>query len=218
MIDDTQEQQVVETPVAEEPAEQQPVETPADKNFKALREKADRATRERDEALAEVRRAKQEAERLKQESLNSTLTPDQREIQKLKQDFEQYKVQSHETLVEARLHAQHPDFNSVVSQENVAALKEAYPEIAATLQSSPDLYTAAVSAYTMIKKFGIHKDTSSADKAQTQSNMSKPRPASSVSVQTGQGALSHANEFASGLTPELKNKLYQEMLDSQKSY
>jgi hypothetical protein len=40
-----------------------------------------------------------------------------------------------------------------VSQENIARLREDYPELANTLHATTDLYSKAVSAYTLIKQF-----------------------------------------------------------------
>jgi hypothetical protein len=97
-------------------------------------------------------------------------------------------------------------------------LRAAYPEVAATINSSSDLYNQASSAYTLIKKLGIHNpDAYKAEKAIVQENAAKPRPTASLSPQTGDSPLSNANAFANGLTDDVKKQLYREMLDSMKN-
>lgn len=142
-----------------------------------------------------------------------------RHIKKLQQDLESYKQQTTAATVETRLQAQFPDFDSVVSKENIEMLRSAYPEIASTLNSSTDLYSKAVSAYTMIKKLGILPDASlDKQKALVQANAAKPRPIASVGAQAGaEGPLSHANAFAEGLTKKVKADLYREMMEAKKN-
>jgi hypothetical protein len=69
-----------------------------------------------------------------------------------------------------------------------------------------------------IKKLGIYtEDTYQADRERAQNNANKPRPLASVSPQQGESALSHANPFAGGLTPELKTSLLKEMEAARKA-
>jgi DNA repair exonuclease SbcCD ATPase subunit len=193
-------------------------------NMRNLREKAERAERERDE----LKRALQEAQnRTPEEEI--TLAPDdlaegkhltkvQQKLRNLENKLQEYEQRSHLNIAEARIKAKHPDFDSVVSRENIEVLSALYPELAQTLMHSQDIYTQGVSAYTLIKKLGIHKDVSyEADKQQAQKNSLKPRPLASVSPQQGESPLSHANAFAQGLTEDLKKQLYKEMVQASKA-
>ncbi len=203
-----------------------------DKNIRMLREKARRADqyeRERDE-LARILKAQQDAKpQVPEEDYEVRLGDDEiaegkhiakmgRKIKALEQKLQGYQQQTSENVVEAKIKAQYPDFDKVVSLENVKALSSSYPELAATLNASSDLYGKAVSAYTMIKKLGIApaEDIYSVEREMAAKNAAKPRPLASVSPQQGDSPLSHANAFANGLTPELRKSLQKEMAEAMK--
>jgi hypothetical protein len=226
-IEETREEQTIET--VETPEEitrtqvRQRVKANEIENMRNLREKAERAERERDE----LKRALQESQNRTPEE-EFSLAPDdlaegkhlskvQQKIRNLENKLQEYEQRSHLNIAEARIKAKHPDFDSVVSRENIEVLSAMYPELAQTLMHSQDIYTQGVSAYTLIKKLGIHKNASyESDKQQAQKNSMKPRPLASVSPQQGESPLSHANAFANGLTDDLKKQLYKEMVDASK--
>ena len=134
------------------------------------------------------------------------------ELQNVKKQLKKFSSQSTETAVEAKIRATYPDFNNVVSQENVSRLNEEYPEIAQTLRDTPDLYNKASAAYSIMKKFGIYKDmTYEEDKMKAIKNAQKPRPVASVNPQQGDSPLSKANAFANGLSKDLQKQLLEEM-------
>jgi hypothetical protein len=141
-----------------------------------------------------------------------------RKIKALEQKIQGYQQQSAESTVEAKLKYQYPDFDKIVSADNIRQLSSSYPELAATINSSSDLYSKAVSAYTLIKKLGIApaEDMYSQEREVAQRNAAKPRPLASVSPQQGDSPLSHANAFANGLTPELRKQLHKEMVEAMK--
>lgn len=209
-----QQQQTIEQPKRKEQSR--------DHNFAAMRQKLEQIERERDEAL---RRLKE-----KEDDNDVNLGPDelaegkhiskvQKEIKRLKEELQNYKTQTVQATTEARLKAQYADFDAVVTHDTVTQLKEQYPELASTLQSSPDLYSQAVSAYTMIKKLGIVPEGMyAADRTRAQANAYKPRPSTSVSPQQGETPLSKANAFADGLSDDLKAQLLKEMNSSRRGY
>lgn len=213
----------------QEPAQAQPEqqeETAQQSNFRALREQKELIARE----LELTRRRLQEAEGNNNQQQASEPEDDfgignddlaegrhlrkvNKEVQALKKQLAQQQQQS----VEDRIHTRYSDFDSVVSQENIQKLAQDYPEMAKTLDSSSDLYSKAVSAYTMIKKLGFVPDNKfDNEKKLAQQNSAKPRPLTSVSPQQGNSPLTQANAFANGLTPELKKALYKEMVESRR--
>lgn len=247
MIDDRTEVEMpplepVTTPPEEIPVEQPAVdETPEieeaqaatnktmEDNMRNLRLGREKAERERDELLARMREIEQSQQRPvapKQEELHVAdddfvegrhLSAYDNKIKALQNELKSYKTKTDASNAETRLKTQYQDFDKVVNAGNVEALRIAYPEIAETLNSSSDLYTKAVSAYTLIKKLGIHKeDTFAADRAKAQANASKPRPLTSVAPQEGDGPLAKANAFAQGLTDDLKKQLYKEMMEARR--
>lgn len=226
--------------VQEQPIEQVPQESPQEvqaapkgnqENIRLLRqkaEKAERVERERDEAIRKLNELQSKAVIEPDEEIDlkpddlaegKHLTKMQRKIKKLEEKIRVYEQSSQELSVESKIRNNFPDFDKIVTTENVELLKNAYPELATALNASSDLYSKAASAYTLIKKFGIAKDEPyEEDKERAIANAHKPRPLASVSPQQGDSPLSRANAFANGLTDELKAKLLKEMNESRKGY
>lgn len=223
-IDNELTQQEVEPGVLPE-AQQPAVETPQERNFKEVRQARARAERERDEALARLR-SFEESRNQPIEDDDVELAPDdlvewkhvQKKISKLENKLKSYEQQSSASFAETRIRNKYQDFDAVVTHDNLQLLSEAYPELAASISSTPDLYNQASSAYTLIKKLGISQgETYSVDKERIAQNAAKPRPLAAASPQQGDSPLSHANAFANGLTPDLKKQLFQEMMEARKN-
>ena len=210
---------------------QTPFESDKEKNLRFLREKAEKLERERDEALKYIQSLQKPTQPQQQEQDQDEITINDNDLvegkhlskitkkyKKLEEQLKQYQQQSSETVIETKLKTQFPDFDKVVSKDNVELLRATYPELAQTLNTSTDLYNKAVSAYTMIKKLGIHKeDTFQSDKALAQKNAAKPKPLASIAPQQGDSPLSRANAFANGLTDDLKAQLRKEMEDARRN-
>lgn len=177
------------------------------KNMAQMRIQLEQAQRERDQALRKLQE--------RTDMLGDDDIAEGRHFNRVQQEIKSLK----EELIQTRLKAQYPDFDAIVNVDNLSALREAYPELAATIQSSPDLYTQAASAYTLIKKFGLAPDHEViANKNRVAANYTKPRPASSLSPQQGQSPLSRANAFSEGLTDDLRKELLKEMQSSRLNY
>ena len=212
------------------------------RNFRAVKEAAERAARERDEALARLRQYENppyakttgiphEHEDEQEEFEDISVKPDDlvegkhlirynKEIKDLKRQLKQFASQTHASMAEDRLRAQYPDFDKVMALENIRALSAAYPELAKSINATNDLYDKSVSVYTLIKRFGIYDETPpyEAEKQKALANTAKPRPLASVSPQQGDTPLQRANIFAQGLTEDLKQKLREEMKAAAKKY
>ncbi len=204
-----------------------PKNTAYKNNFTILREKAEQAERralQAEQLLQQYNTRPNQISESDDEDLSFSVDEDSlvegkhltkvdKKIQRLENQLKQYQQQATLNTAEAKLKSQYPDFDHVVSSENLANLKAAYPEIAHTINSSNDLYSKAVSAYTMIKKLGISEpvDEYKADKEVARKNAAKPRPMASISPQQGESPLTKANAFATGeLSPELKAQLWKE--------
>jgi hypothetical protein len=200
---------------------------PLEENIRWLRESKERAERERDEALklmqqlAAQKQAAQEDD-IPDEALGEGdlvegkhLSAVRKEVKNLKEQLKKQYTEASTMAAEAKLRAQYPDFDTVVNSDNLDTFRETYPEIASTLNANTDLYSKAVAAYTMIKQFGIAKPaqpTYDADRARAQKNLAKPRPLTSIGAQQGESPMSRANAFANGLTDDVKQQLYKEMM------
>ena len=206
-----------------------------EENMRRLREKAELLERERDEALRLANEMKSkfnptaaafpevdEEVTLSEEDLveGKHLNRFQKKIKKLEQQLQSYQQQTSEIAVESQLKSQYADFDKVVTRENIETLRLTYPELAQTINSSSsDLYSKAVSAYTLIKRLGVYaEDTYQNERERAHKNATKPKPLASVSPQQGDTPLSHANAFANGLTDELKEQLRKEMMAARRAY
>lgn len=200
-------------------------------NLLYLRKLADQANRERDDAVRRLQEIEyQRSAKVESPDEDITIKDDElvegkhlakyvKKIKQLEQQQRQYIQQTTESTAEMRLKSQYPDFDKVMTLENVQMFSSAYPELAKTINSSSDLYEKASSAYTLIKKFGIYNDQPfEADKQKAIANASKPRPLASVSPQQGDSPMQRANAFSNGLTKELKEQLLKEMNESRKAY
>ncbi len=227
------EQEVVEQEQTEQPTDI-PQEVPQaaqqssskEQNLRILRERIEKMEHERNEYArllkeAQSNRAEESDISIGDDDLaeGKHLKKIQQEVKRLKQEAEQYKQQTTLTQTEIKLKSQYPDFDKVVSSDNIEMLRITYPELATSINATPDLYAKAVSAYTMIKQLGIHKeDVFSSDKERVLRNAAKPKPLAAVSPQKGDSPLSHANVFASGLTDDLRKQLIKEMNESRRGY
>jgi hypothetical protein len=226
--------------VASAPVEE---ESDAKKSFRELKEAKRKAERERDEYLRRIEefesgsRHKQTATTPKEQSdedeafhlgdddiaegkhISKVDKRAQSKIKALEERLSKYEAQSAEEKAETALRAKYADFDKVVSRDNIEMLTEAYPELARSLYSTNDLYTKAVSAYTLIKKFGIYQESPfNSEKAIAMKNVAKPRPLASVSPQQGETPMTRANAFANGLTDDLKAQLRREMEEARKGH
>lgn len=205
-------------------AQETPQESDKEINFRKLREAKEQLEKENRE-LREYyqRQAKPQAESQDEElglddddivegKYVKKLDKELRELKKWRQTYEQEKL----ATIPDRLKTKFNDFDQVVCPENIEKLKIAEPELYSSIMAGGDLYAKGVSAYKTLKAMGIVKeDTYKAQKELAHSNHSKP-----VSTQAikGQGALSDANIFANGLTPDLRKQLQKEMQDAAKAH
>lgn len=232
-IDQAQQQQAEAAP-----AQRKPSLAPAAKDaeqamrFKAMRESSERAERERDEALRRLQEyERQRAPEPEPESINikdddlvegKHVKKLEAELRQLKAEQKQFRRQTDESSAEVRIRAQFPDFDKVATVENLQVLSEMYPELAKSINATTNIYDKAVSAYQLVKKFGIYEDEPfAAEKQQAISNTQKPKPLASISPQQGETPLSRANAFAGNnykLTADMKEALRKEMEEASKRY
>lgn len=219
-----EEAQVEQAPQDAAPA-QAASESKNERNIRVLRQKAElaeRLQRERDELEMKLKQFESMQQPQKPEQ-NYSLNPDDiveakhlekydKQMQQLQKEVESYKYQASVASAHALLKAKYPDIDEVVSVENLAILKMDYPELAESVNSTTNLVSKGVTAYTLIKKLGIAaEDTFVEDKLRAQKNAAKPKSVASLAPQQGDSPLSKANAFANGLTDELKMQLRREM-------
>ena len=223
--------------VEDEPIVQPVAKKSKEDNFRILRERAERAEREREEALQYIRSLQQSSVQPKQiqqheddfdiniedEALveGKQLKQMAAEIKNLKKAVRQYEEKSSKSsqqTLELRLRNQFPDFDQVVTHDNLVQLREINPDLADTILKNEDQFKQAKLAYEMVKQLGIYKGQEfEEDRRLAQKNISKPRPLTSLAPTKSENPLSRVNAFAnSPLTKEVKQNLYQEMLQAMK--
>lgn len=242
---DMMEEQVVEQ-VQEESVEEAPQQTiqtqpeqsieaelksVKDENWRLLRQSKEKLQRELDEArelLAQRQAATKPAEDnidLSDLGITENDLAEGRHILSIKKELAALKKAREEdakriamSTAEMRIKHDFPDFEKVVSYENQKKLREMDPDVADAILATGDVYKAHAMAYKMIKLLNIHRDTTyDADKLKAQQNLAKPKSLSTIAPQKSESPLSHANAFANGLTPELKDQLVKEMFAARQN-
>jgi hypothetical protein len=205
-------------------------------NFRLLRERLEQEKRQREameKRLAEIE-AQNKPKPMPEEDFDFEIGADEiaegkhltkvgRKMKQLEQkiaEVEQRRVdlqrQSEETSMISSIKADFPDIDKVVNETTMEMLRTKFPHIERAVKSSPDLYGKAAAAYQAIKEMGIYvEDTYVSEKERVQRNVAKPKPTAAVA--SSGSALSQADMFANGLTPELKDKLHKEMIEAMKA-
>lgn len=223
-----QEQSVVETAVADaqqtsdiSPEAQPPPEAEAqdktqDRNWREMRQTMEEL-KNRNQALetevAQMRAPPPEPEEeidLVDDDI-STVGVTKKLIKKEATRIAQEIVRNREaSTVEERLRLKYADYDAVVNKDNLEILFAAAPELVNMLKANhQDPYAQAIGAYKLMKKFGVSGEES----AKFKENQAKPRSVNSVGSTS---ALSQANAFSRGLTPDLKKQLWNEMKEAAK--
>jgi len=229
-VEEAQVEQVVEQP--EQRVETAPENTFKEmqaRNFKELKKQKEKAERERDEyakLLSDMQSRSDEPEDVSNFSddtliegkhLNKYDKKYDKKFTKLQNELKQTQQLAAQAAMKYHLRTEYPDFDKVVTQENIEKLQMQYPELAQAVNSSNDIYVAGKSAYSLIKKFDLYtEDNYESDRYKVKENNLKPRPVTSITSQQGASPLAKANAFANGLTKELQKQLLEEMAQARK--
>jgi hypothetical protein len=119
------------------------------------------------------------------------------------------------STVDERMRSRFPDYEDVITPENIQVLKRQDPELVQSLEAlNHDPYAQAVAAYKMLKRTGIgDMAKQQPQKAKAIENSKKPVSVQSV---TKSSAIGNVYNFENGLTPELRKQLQKEMEEASK--
>lgn len=219
-MSEDQTQDVVEEIVAPESKEtgekqevsQEPQKGSPEYNFREMR----KALEEQQRKIRELEGALSQQNTPSQQDEDEHFNPDDfltvKQAEKLALRKAQELIQQREVAtLEDRVRLKFRDYDDVVSEDNVKQLIEDDPDIATTLQSSPNPYAAA---YKLIKKSSFYKGAE--DMAQKRAkeaeriakNTQKPASANAIPSKP----LAEANRFAANSDTEMK-ALYKEMME-----
>ena len=217
---EAQDQNIPEQEVVK-PAEK-PQEDFQDKNWRAARLKLEEQSRALQamgrelEYLRELRAREAPAQEPAEDDSDFTDTERRlyQEIKALKGEVSKSRVRESDITID-RLRLKFPDFDAVMDPENISFLKTNNPSLAKALASlKDDPYEQGLAAYEALKNTSWYQgNKNTEEKMKLDQNVKKPL---SVQAVRKQGALSEANRFANGLTPELKKALVKEMAEARK--
>jgi hypothetical protein len=192
-------------------------------SFRQLREKAERAERERDEMRVALQKIYAQGPQTKQpeDDEDPSELIERRHLKRYESELTRVKEElSHtrQSIAEQHLKAQYPDFEKVVNRDTIEEFRSRNPKLAASLAATDDLFEKGAAVYTLIKNMGIYREDNYApDRIKAENNAVKPKPTNSISPQRGESPLSHANAFANGLTDDLRKQLWREMDQARKA-
>lgn len=220
VIDPNQEEQFV--PEAESQDVQKPthpIEDVQDKNWRAARFKME-------EQSHQINLLQNELESLRRSHLPKVQDPEEEEyltdserklsqkIKNLESVVKQNQMKEQDYVID-RLKSKYADFDEVMNPDNITYLRQNNPALAKALVSlKDDPYEQGLAAYDALRNTEWYRNKNTMqDKERIDQNIKKPL---SVQAVRKQGALSDANRFSNGLTPELKKALQQEMAQARK--
>ena len=229
-------EQVVETPIEV----QQPKEDNMSKNLAAMRKKLEEEERLR---LAAERRA-DDLEKSRSEQANlytrapiqaqeedygsdpddyvatKTLKKTASALKTQAQDTQQQVHQLQERLAyfEAKTQLDSiKDFNEVVNDDNLKNFARLYPRDYNTMMKNSDLTEKSMTAYNMIKNYGIYEKAIAKADAKIANNLSKPASANIANPQQPQTPLSRLNDYERRVLTEADKDRINKDLESRRS-
>lgn len=237
-MEEAQEQpldEVVEQEQAQDTAEsQQPQETPLQAKQRENQEAAERNWRETRQALKDQERVIRELKnQLEQKSM-----PTQKEIDvlstlahddlltraqaerlaelKARQIVEETIQKQHASTAEERIRMKYPDFDEVLSEQNIEFLRQHKPSLVRSVLANSDPYAQAEAAYELAKSFCTQNDESRENMKKLEEN--KQKPLSSNAVKKPSSALDNAHAYTTDkvLTKEGRDHYYQQMQQAKK--
>ena len=207
-----------EAPVTEAPTNNEKQPSQQELNYKALREAKRKAEQERDALLAELNKYKSTESK---NTSDDVVVKTQKELEELKSQWTMYQQQAAAKQIEEKLKKEFPDLEKVVNDENIETLKARDADFAnltnSEIKSPQDLYNRAISAYALIKKYGIYvEDNFDKERKKVEENLSKPRPAHTAVSGQGSAGLSDFARF-SNMNKAERSRAIEEMVRERAS-
>lgn len=192
-----------------------PKESDADRNWRQMREQLEELKRYNQRLESEVLQSRERQQpKAEEEEFNYseedlptvgvTKKLIQREASKIAKEMLREKEM---TDAEKWARLKFSDYDAVVNKSNLEQLAQTDPELAKMIMANPD----PVGVYKLLKRTGVDSN----EMQQLKDNQNKPRSSQSVGQAS---ALSQANAFAKGLTPELRSQLWKEMQEAVKAH
>lgn len=231
MLDENiNENEVLETYTETEEQQDYKAATESNKeyNFRMLRERAERAERDKEELTRFIQQQNnqkidsqdedfgvEDEDFVSGKSYKKSLKEIKKQLAESQRSLNEFRTQTSEEVAKARLTQEYPNFNKVVTAENIKKLQAQSPAVYQALLSGSDTYATGKAAYEVLEKFNIGRYD--LEDKKILENQLKPKAAASVPNRT-EGAL-HAFEpgHRMFLTKEQKeaiikqSRMYQKM-------
>ena len=216
------------------PEPEQPQETPLEATRRENQEASERNWRETRHALKE----QQQLIRELKSQLDTKSVPPQKELDilsslaqddvltraqaerlaelKARQIVEETLNKRHNDTAEDRIKAKYPDFDDVLTEQNIEFLRKNKPGLVRSVLANPDPYFQAESAYELIKAFCPQNDESRENMKKIEENQKKPL--SSNAVKKSSSALDQAHAYTQDRVLDQKGRdyYYQQMQQAKK--
>lgn len=209
--------------VVEQPEQPSIKESQREINFRAMRERAERAEqRARElEAMAQRERAGEpepEDDGFIEGRTFKKYTKSQKELEeKLEKTQKQLEYFSN-TSIEIQLRSKFSDFDKVVTDENMERLKAEKPGLYRSILHNPDLRDKGETAYDAISTY-LQPDKYKAQEKRLEENKAKPKSSSTISPQTSDSPLARAGDYdRRTISKDRRAELYREMQEFKRGY
>ncbi len=214
MFDETENQVVdnVETTVDNmETVQEVQQETAQERNFREMRERQKMLERERDEERRqriELQQAltKQYHQPAAQEQSRQRLQRDdipdvgyvEDELASIREEQRRERERIAFAHAELKVAQQYPDYEKMLSDDNIKELERREPEMWSSIKNNPDPYARMISAIKAVRSANIYvKDAPIPEKKAVQANLAKPKAVNSLNPSSGgTGALAQAHAFS----------------------
>lgn len=135
---------------------------------------------------------------------------------KARQIIEETFKKQHADTAEDRIKLKYPDFDDVMSEQNIEYLRKNKPSLVRSVLSNPDPYAQAEAAYELAMAFCPQSDEAKENMKKIAENQAKP--ISSNSVKKSASALDQAQGYAKDkvLTKEGRSFYYEQMQEARK--
>ena len=206
-------------------------ESDKEKNFRRMRlamEEQQRQIQELQRTLSQAKQAEAPQEEAEQDPLAGVADDDLVSVKQVRSYAErvakdavrQVLKEQKGATIEERFRERNPDYDKIVTKENLDELFEEMPELKPTLQrmyamalKGEDVDPVALS-YKLIKRFKGEQDMGKAEKASAQLTKNAQKPLSSNAIKSS--ALNEAHKFGQTMSKEDKARIFAETVAAAK--
>lgn len=235
-----QEQQVQETKQPEQEKEQPKRDSNSDQNWRLMRDRAESAERRAQELERMVQQnlnqnmPSQKIQLVEDDDDDSDISDDsyiegrqyKKQLKAVKKELKETRKQFQEiaqrTIIdqaEFKLKTQFPDFDQVVTTDNLQKLQMMKPSLHRSILSNDDIYDKGYTAYEMIKAVGISREYPEIDDndRRIEDNRTKPRSSANASPQSADTPLTRVGDYDRRIiTEDRRNQLLRQVAEAKK--